>query len=75
MTSEDERRRQHRHRYKGRYVRGVSDDLWADFEQAAAALDSDRSAEIRRYIEWAVRRPDAQEPRRPAPPEPGDETT
>src|SRR5690606_9623327 len=52
MASEEERRKQHRHRHKGRYVRGVSDELWADFEQVAAALDSDRSAEIRRYIEW-----------------------
>ncbi|MBL3664568.1 hypothetical protein JL475_00710 [Streptomyces sp. M2CJ-2] len=75
MTSGEERRRQHRHRHKGRYVRGVSDELWADFEQAAAALDSDRSAEIRRYIEWAVRRPEAEEPRRPAAPEPQDDPT
>lgn len=65
MATEEERRKQHRHRHKQRVVRGVSDQLWADFEKVATALDSDRSAEIRRYIEWAVRRPGAEEPRRP----------
>lgn len=53
------------HREKLRGVRGVDDHLWADFEKAATALGSDRSAEIRRYIEWVVRRSGAEEPRRP----------
>lgn len=53
------------HRTKLRGVRNVDDQLWDDFEKVATALDSDRSAEIRRYIEWAVRRPGAEEPRRP----------
>jgi hypothetical protein len=63
------------HRTKLRGVRNVDDQLWDDFEKVADALDSDRSAEIRRYIEWAVRRPGAEGPRRPAVPEPGDEPT
>lgn len=54
------------HREKLRGVRGVDDQLWADFEAAVGALDSDRSAELRRYMEWVVGRPDAPEPRRPA---------
>lgn len=54
------------HRTKLRGVRNVDDQLWDDFEKVADALDSDRSAEIRRYIEWAVRRPGAEDPRRPA---------
>lgn len=54
------------HGEKLRGVRGVSDQLWSDFEKVAAALDSDRSAEIRRYIAWATRQPGAEEPRRPA---------
>lgn len=56
------------HRNKLRGVRNIDDDLWDDFEKVATALDSDRSAEIRRYIEWAVRRPGAEHPRRPEPP-------
>lgn len=54
---------QHRHKQRG--LRGVDDQLWADFGTATAALDSDRSAELRRYMEWCVRRPGAEEPRRP----------
>lgn len=53
------------HKHKQRVARGIDDQLWADFEEVATALDSDRSAEIRRYIEWAVRRPGAEEPGRP----------
>lgn len=60
------------HGTKLRGVRNVDDQLWTDFEKVAAALDSDRSAEIRRYIEWATRRPGAEEPRRPAATEPGE---
>ncbi|TMU98085.1 hypothetical protein [Streptomyces sp. DASNCL29] len=68
MTSEEERRKQHRHRHKQRVARGISDELWADFETAVRQKDSDRSAEIRRYIEWYVHRPGAELPERPEPP-------
>lgn len=56
------------HKEKLRGVRNVGDQLWADFETAAAALGSDRSAELRRYMEWCVGRPGAEEPRRPEKP-------
>lgn len=54
---------QHKHPVRG--LRGIDDELWRDFEAAAESLDSDRSAELRRYMEWVVRRPGADEPRRP----------
>lgn len=57
------------HRNKLRGVRNVDDDLWADFGDAVARNDSDRSAELRRFMEWYVRRPSAEHPRRPAPSE------
>lgn len=53
------------HKEKLRGVRGVDDQLWTDFEAATARADSDRSAELRRYMEWYVRRPGAEHPRRP----------
>ncbi|MEU8136084.1 hypothetical protein [Streptodolium elevatio] len=53
------------HKHKQRVVRGIDDDLIADFDQACRSLGSDRSAEVRRFMEWFVRRPDAQPPRRP----------
>lgn len=56
-----------KHSEKLRGIRQIPDQLWADFEKAATDLGSDRSAEIRRYIEWVVRRTEAQEPRRPDP--------
>ncbi|MGW1364952.1 hypothetical protein ACWCQP_47100 [Streptomyces chartreusis] len=56
------------HKQKLRGVRGVDDQLWKDFETAAARTDSDRSAILRRYIEWYVGRPDADLPERPEPP-------
>lgn len=61
------------HREKLRGVRGVDDQLWTDFGDATARADSDRSAEIRHFMEWYVRRVDAEHPRRPAPPEPTDD--
>lgn len=63
------------HRTKLRGVRNVDDDLWADFGDAVTRNDADRSAEIRRFIEWYVRRPGAEHPRRPAGPEPSDAAT
>lgn len=53
------------HKHKQRVVRGIDDELIEDFDRAARDLGSDRSAEVRRFMEWFVRRPDAQPPRRP----------
>jgi hypothetical protein len=58
------------HRTKLRGVRGVDDELWDDFGDAVTRAASDRSAELRRFMEWYVRRDDADHPRRPATPEP-----
>jgi hypothetical protein len=63
------------HREKLRGVRGVDDQLWTDFGDAVVRADSDRSAELRRFIEWYVRRHGAEHPRRPAPPEPQSDAT
>jgi hypothetical protein len=63
------------HREKLRGVRGVDDQLWDDFGTAVARVDSDRSAEIRRFMEWYVRRPGAEHPRRPAAAETADDAT
>jgi hypothetical protein len=63
------------HRTKLRGVRGVDDELWDDFGDATSRVNSDRSAEIRRFMEWYVRRHGAEHPRRPAPPEPSDGPT
>ena len=57
------------HREKLRGVRGVDDQLWDDFGDAVTRADSDRSAELRRFMEWYVRRVDADHPRRPAEPD------
>ena len=59
------------HRNKLRGVRGVDDQLWDDFGDAVTRADSDRSAELRRFMEWYVRRASAEHPRRPAEPEQG----
>lgn len=53
------------HRTKLRGVRNVDDQLWEDFGDATARDDSDRSATIRRFMEWYVRRPGAERPGRP----------
>lgn len=54
---------QHKHPVRG--LRGIDDNLWRDFEKATERADSDRSAELRRYMEWYVHRPDATLPERP----------
>ena len=74
MTSEDERRRQHRHRHKQRVLRGIDDELAADFDAAAHTAGSDRSGITRQLWEWFVRRDGAELPERPAAIE-GDEET
>lgn len=75
MTSEEERRRQHRHRHKQRVLRGIPDELANDFDAAAHAAGSDRSRMTRQLWEWYVRRPGAELPERPTPPERQDGTT
>lgn len=53
------------HKEKLRGLRGVDDDLWQDFAAAVARAHSDRSAELRRFIEWYVGRPSAERPIKP----------
>lgn len=53
------------HKHKGRYIRGVTDDEWADFAAVAKAKGSDRSAEVAAFIRWMLDRPDATPPKRP----------
>lgn len=53
------------HKEKLRGLRGVDQQLWDDFEKAAGRADSDRSAEMRRFIEWYVSRPGADLPTKP----------
>lgn len=68
MTSEEERRKQHRHRHKQRVLRGIDDDLVNDFDAAAHTAGSDRSRITRQLWEWYVQRPGAKLPERPEPP-------
>ncbi|MFK0045557.1 hypothetical protein ACIQU4_15790 [Streptomyces sp. NPDC090741] len=53
------------HKEKLRGLRGVDDELWQDFAAAAGRADSDRSAELRRFIEWYVGRPGVEQPTKP----------
>lgn len=61
---------QHRHSVRG--LRGVSDELWADFTAAVSRSGSDRSAILRRFMEWYVKRDGAKLPERPVDTERGD---
>lgn len=65
MTTEDERRKQHRHRHKQRVLRGIDDQLVTDFDAATHRANSDRSNITRQLWEWYVRRPGAELPKRP----------
>jgi hypothetical protein len=47
----------------------VETEVWEDFGATADRLGSDRSALIREYILWAIRREGASPPRRPGPDE------
>lgn len=53
------------HKEKLRGVRGVDQQLWDDFEAATQRAGSDRSAELRRFMEWYVGRPSAEHPTKP----------
>ena len=65
MTTDKERRAQHRHQHKQRVIRGASEELWADLDTAARAAGTDRSAVTREFWEWYVSRPGAHLPERP----------
>ncbi|MEU0836086.1 hypothetical protein [Streptomyces sp. NPDC005969] len=65
MTTDEERRKQHRHRHKQRVLRGIDDDLAADFDAAAVAAGSDRSRITRQLWEWYIGRPGSKLPERP----------
>lgn len=56
------------HKHPVRGLRGIDEELWRDFESATRRADSDRSAELRRFMEWYVRRPNARLPERPTDP-------
>ncbi|MEU9792912.1 hypothetical protein AB0E27_20180 [Streptomyces sparsogenes] len=55
------------HKHKQRVIRGADDQLWTDFEAAAGAAGTDRSAATRQFWEWYVQRPGAELPKRPEP--------
>lgn len=55
------------HKHPVRGLRGISDDLWQDFETSTASQDTDRSAVLRRFMEWHTGRPGATLPERPEP--------
>lgn len=40
-------------------------DEWYDFELATKAQDTERAAAVRAFIDWYIRRPDAELPERP----------
>ncbi|MGY1439516.1 hypothetical protein [Streptomyces reniochalinae] len=65
MTNEEDRRKQHRHRHKQRVLRGIDDELAADFDAATRQAGSDRSTVTRQLWEWYVGRPAAHLPERP----------
>lgn len=66
MTTDEERRKQHRHQHKQRVLRGIDDQLTADFDAATRAAGSDRSNITRQFWEWYAGRPGATLPDRPA---------
>lgn len=49
---------------KHRMIR-FSDDDWADLDEAAQSIGSDRSAVIRQLALWWLRRPGVKQPDRP----------
>lgn len=65
MPTEEERRRQHRHQHKQRIVRGIDDDLCADFDAAAERSGSNRSHVTRQLWAWFAGHPGAELPSRP----------
>lgn len=66
MTTNDERRKQHRHRHKQRVLRGIPDAEAEAFDAAVRSAGSDRSAITRQLWAWYAGRPGAVLPERPA---------
>ncbi|MFE2710663.1 hypothetical protein ACFXKI_01380 [Streptomyces mirabilis] len=71
MTSEEERRKGHRHRHRQRVVRGIDDELVNDFDAATRTVGSDRSNITKQLWAWFAGRPGAELPQRPEPPAEG----
>lgn len=46
----------------------IPDLEWTDFGEAAKRQNADRSAVVREFIDWYLRRPGAKLPKRPAEP-------
>lgn len=65
MASEEERAAQHRHAHKQRILRGIDDELVAEFDAAAASAGSNRSAVTKAFWAWYVRHEGAELPERP----------
>ncbi|MFF6847086.1 hypothetical protein [Streptomyces antimycoticus] len=57
------------HKHKQRVLRGIDDDLAAEFDAFARQLGGDRSSITRQLWEWCVGRPGAELPQRPEPAE------
>lgn len=57
------------HKHKQRVLRGIDDDLAAEFDAFARQLGGDRSSVTRQLWEWCVGRPGAELPRRVEPAE------
>ncbi|NUP53397.1 MAG: hypothetical protein HOW97_39655 [Catenulispora sp.] len=55
------------HKHPVRGLRGIEQQLWDNFEKSAQAVGSDRSALLRRFMEWHTGQPDAELPKRPEP--------
>lgn len=53
------------HKHKQRVLRGIPDDLAADFDATSKQAGSDRSTVTRLFWEWYVRRPGAALPEQP----------
>ncbi|MFF2716091.1 hypothetical protein [Streptomyces sp. NPDC058011] len=53
------------HKHPVRGLRGIDDALWTDFDGATKAAGSDRSATLKAYMEWYVKREGAIPPERP----------
>ncbi|SNB63926.1 hypothetical protein SAMN02745831_00378 [Streptomyces sp. PgraA7] len=53
------------HKHPVRGLRGIDDALWTAFDHATKEAGSDRSATLKAYMEWYVRRDGAVAPERP----------
>ena len=67
MTTNEERRREHRHQHKQRILRGIPDEEVTDFDDAAKQVGSNRSNVTRQLWAWFAGKPGAELPPRPQP--------